>query len=75
MTQDVWRFFRNCDVCGRSRIWRDRKKGMLKLLPVPNRIWEEIFINFVMNLPKPNGCKNLLVITNRLGKGTIFIPV
>jgi hypothetical protein len=77
MNSQVRRFIRNCDVSGRSTIWRDKKKGLLKPLPIPERIWQEISIDFVTDLPPTIGTQStvLLVITDRLGKGTILIEV
>ena len=39
MTQDVRRFVRNCNTCGKLKIWREQKHGLLKPLPIPERIW------------------------------------
>lgn len=68
---DVRRFVRNCEVCGRNTIWRDTKKGLLKPMPIPERIWGEISIDFITDLP-PSGrdeATNCMVITDRLTKG------
>lgn len=75
--QDTRRFVRNCDTCGRSTIWRDKKKGLLKPLPIPSQIWQEISMDFITGLPPSgtNKCTILLVITDRLSKGVILIPV
>ena len=75
MNKDIRRFVRNCDVCGRTTVWRDKKKGLLKPLPVPERIWQHISMDFIVDLLLSDGCTILLVITDRLGKGTILIPV
>ena len=40
--KDVRQFLRNCGICGRSTIWRETKHGLLKPLPIPQRIWAEI---------------------------------
>src|SRR6266516_5561657 len=72
--QDVRRFVRNCDTCGRSTLWRDRKQGLLKPLPIPERIWAETSIDFITDLP-PSGrdqATNCMVITDRLTKGVIL---
>ena len=47
----------------------------MKPLPVPSRIWQEISIDFVVELPSSQGSTTLCVITDRLGKGTILFPV
>lgn len=74
LPRDVRRFVRNCDVCGRSHIWRQAKRGLLKPLPIPQRLWSDIAMDFITDLP-PSGKDNnryLLVITDRLGKGVIL---
>jgi hypothetical protein len=38
MYEDVRRFVRNCDACGASTPWRDRRQGFLKPLPIPDRL-------------------------------------
>lgn len=75
--QDVRRFVKNCDTYGRSTIWRDKKRGLLKPLPVPSQIWQEISMDFITGLPHsgPEKCTVLLVIIDRLSKGVILIPV
>ena len=54
LSQHVRRFCRNCDVCGRSKVWRDLKNGLLKPLPVPDRFYQEISIDFIIDLPESN---------------------
>lgn len=75
--QDIRRFVKNCNVCGRTTIWRDKKKGLLKPLPIPEHIWQEISMDFISGLPPsgPSKITKLLVITDRLSKGLILIPV
>jgi len=75
MLRDVRRFVRNCDVCCRTKAWRERQQGFLKPLPVPDRIWREISMDFVTDLPPCDGRTNLLVITDRLSKGVILEPM
>jgi hypothetical protein len=75
MHTDVKRFVRNCHSCGAHTVWRDRKKGLLRPLPVPERIWSEISMDYITELPRtPKGNRHILVIVDRLSKGTIFIP-
>lgn len=63
---------RNYDVCGRTKVWRDRKQGLLRPLPVPERQWREISIDFIGPLVRSRNCEMLIVITDRLGKGVIL---
>lgn len=73
--KDVRRFLRNCTICGRTTVWRDTKHGLLKPLPIPQRIWAELSMDFITELPpaKEDSSTNLLVITDRLTKGVILI--
>ena len=77
MNQDARRFVRNCHVCGRTTIWRDKKKGLLKPLPLADRMWTEISLDFITNLPPGSRTEAtvLLVITDRFSKGTILLAV
>ena len=74
LSQDVRKFLRNCDVCGRTTIWREKRRGLLKPLPIPERIWSEISIDFITGLPPsgPDQADTIMVITDRLSKSVIF---
>jgi hypothetical protein len=66
----VRRFYKNCDVCGRSHLWKERRKRFLKPLPVSDRFYSELSIDFITDLPakKEGNPRFLMVITNRLLK-------
>ena len=72
MRESVRRFIRNCDVCGRTTVWREARAGFLKPLPVPERIGSDLTIDFVTDLPVSGNCTNIMVITDRLSKD-IFV--
>ncbi|SPO00384.1 uncharacterized protein DNG_03229 [Cephalotrichum gorgonifer] len=68
--QEVRRFVKNCDKCRGATIWRRAKQGLLKPLPIPERIRSDIAMDFMVGLP-PTGSEkatNLLVIHDRLTK-------
>ncbi|KAI0992243.1 hypothetical protein K3495_g15943, partial [Podosphaera aphanis] len=70
MSKMVRRFCRNCDICGRSHVWRSRRQGLLLPLPIPDRFHTELSIDFMTDLPvkgKDDPCY-LMVITDRLLK-------
>lgn len=71
MAKDIRTFVENCDGCGRNKAWRARRQGFLKPLPVPERIWSEISMDFITELPNSEGCQNMIVITDRLSKGVL----
>jgi hypothetical protein len=43
----------------------------LKPLLILDRIWLEISMDFITDLPESEGYKNIIVITDRLGKGVV----
>lgn len=74
ISQDVRRFARNCDTCGRIKAWREKRRGLLKPLPIPERVWRDITMDFITDLPPSRRTKatSCMVITDRLSKGKIF---
>ena len=75
MSDNIRRYVRNCDVCGRTKPWREGTQGFLKPLPIPDQIWKEISMDFIEGLPTSEGMTCLMVVTDRLSKGSIFIPL
>lgn len=75
--QDVRKFARNCNVCGRTAVWREKKRGLLKPLPIPERMWSELSIDFITDLPPsgPSRATFIMVITDRLLKSVILEPM
>ncbi|KAI1001982.1 hypothetical protein K3495_g6222 [Podosphaera aphanis] len=65
-------FCRNCDVCWRSNVLREKKKELLLPLPVPvpDRFHSELSIDFMTDLPAKSAQdpRYLMVITDRLLK-------
>ena len=74
MTTDIDRYIRNCDNCRRSTIPRDKTPGLLKPLPIPEKPWQHISIDFHELLVDRNGYNTVLILVDRFGKRTISIP-
>lgn len=66
----VRKFCKNCDICGRSHVWREKGKGLLLPLPIPDRFYSEFLIDFMTELPAKsrNDPRFLMAITYRLLK-------
>ena len=75
MTQDVRRFVRNCNTCGKSKIWQEQKHGLLKPLPIPECIWSELSIDFITGLAPSKDLTSIMVVTNQLSKSVIAMPM
>ncbi|CRL31343.1 RNA-directed DNA polymerase (reverse transcriptase) [Penicillium camemberti] len=71
---DVRRYVENCLVCKRTKAWRDRTPGLLHPLPIPERPWQHISMDF-RSFPKDrHGYDTVFVVVDRLSKRPISIP-
>lgn len=52
MKETIERYIRNCHVCRRSKAPRDKYSGLLNPLPIPDRSWTDITMDFVTGLPR-----------------------
>ena len=75
MTQDVRIFVRNCNTCGKSKIWRKQKHGLLKPLPIPERIWSKLSVDFITGLAPSKDCTSIMIVIDRLSKSIIVVPM
>ena len=57
-----------------SKSQRHHPYGLLKQLPIPERPWNSISMDFIEKLPMSDGSDTILVIINHLTKQSIFIP-
>jgi transposase InsO family protein len=74
MLVDVDRYVRNCHPCRRASSPRDKTPGLLQPLPVPDRPWQQISMDFVSFNKDKHGYDNVLVVMDRLSKESISIP-
>lgn len=51
--------------------------GALEASPIPDRIWTELSLDFITDLPPsgPDQATNIMVITDRLSKSVVFEPM
>jgi hypothetical protein len=75
MKGTIQEFVRACDICHRQKYLASSLGGLLQPLPIPERIWEDISIDFITGLPKAKGYKAILVVVDRLSKYSHFIPL
>lgn len=79
MGQTVQRYVRNCHTCARSKASRLSYQGLLQPLGTPSARWEDIAVDFIVDLPRSKNettgqfCKNIMVVTDRLSKQRHFI--
>ena len=71
----VKEWVRNCDVCQRNKADLSAYPGLLQPLPIPEKIWQDISMDFVEALPMSQGKSALLVVVDRLSKYAHFLPI
>jgi hypothetical protein len=52
MKKEIAQHVARCDTCQRTKAEHQRPTGLLQPLPVPNWKWEEIGMDFVIELPQ-----------------------
>lgn len=72
--QDVERYVRNCSKCRRAENPRDRVPGLLQPLPVAERPWQHISMDFRSFPVDKKGYDAALVIVDRFSKRPISVP-
>ncbi|KAL0147003.1 hypothetical protein M9458_057527, partial [Cirrhinus mrigala] len=72
---DTINFIKNCSICNTTKVPRRLPAGLLQPLPVPQRPWSHIVVDFITDLPSSNGHTTILSVVDRFSKGCHFIPL
>jgi len=75
MRRDVRAWVRACQVCQRAKHIQTSLAGLLSPLPVPNKVWEDIAMDFITGLPASRGYSVIFVVVDRLSKYAHFAPL
>ena len=75
MRQSVKFFLQACDTCQRFKANSLKPAGLLQPLPIPDRIWSDISMEFVAGLSISNGHSIIMVLIDRLSKYAHFTPL
>src|SRR6266852_9343459 len=75
MREDVIAFIKSCITCGRAKARRHQPYGTLQQLPIPERLWHSVSMDFIEQLPPSSDFTVILVIVDRLTKQSLFLPM
>ncbi|KAL0150345.1 hypothetical protein M9458_054347 [Cirrhinus mrigala] len=75
MARDVRRYVRGCKECAMSKSPRHLPAGKLHPLPIPNRPWSHLGVDFMTDLPSSDGNTCILVIVDRFSKFCHLLPL
>lgn len=64
-----------CDWCQRCKPNLSAYPGLLQPLPIPDKIWSEISMDFIDGLPSSHDKTMIFVLMDRLSKYAHFMPL
>lgn len=73
MKVDVLAFSSSCDVCQKTKFSNFNKFGFLVPNPIPDRPYQSVSMDFVVNLLWSNQSNAIFVVIDRLTKHATFI--
>jgi transposase InsO family protein len=74
MNRYIGAYTRACDLCLRTKAARQLPTGRLHPLEIPPGRWEQISVDFVVELPDAHGFDAVMSVVDTLSKRTHFIP-
>ncbi|MCH84618.1 hypothetical protein A2U01_0005450, partial [Trifolium medium] len=72
MRKDVEDFVKACVVCQQTKSATHAPYGLLQPLPIPEKVWEDISMDFIVGLPSFQTHTVILVVVDRLSKAAHF---
>ncbi|KAL0151624.1 hypothetical protein M9458_053025 [Cirrhinus mrigala] len=73
-SKDATLYVRQCQICNAQKPSRLLPAGLLQPLPIPQRPWSHIAIDFITDLPASNGNTTILTLIDRFSKACQLIP-
>lgn len=70
---DVLTFIKSCVSCQSVKVDKRPPQGLLKPLPIPDRPWSTIGVDFVVKLPLSEGQDSVMVVVDHFSKAAHFI--
>ena len=75
LDKDVRKYVASCDECQRNKPSNKPAPGLLHSLPIPDKPWDSVALDYITHIPTTNdGKDSLLVVVHRFSKQGHFIP-
>ena len=75
MLDDIQAFITTCNACQQNKSLNLKPAGLLHPLPIPQERWEQVSMDFVVELPPAaSGSNAIFVVVDMLSKMAHFIP-
>ena len=77
LRHDVETHIKRCEKCQANRPNNQKKAGLLRPLPIPQRPFESISMDFMTQLPSSGGVESydaIFVVVDRFSKLAMFVP-
>ncbi|GKA27554.1 retrotransposon-related protein [Tanacetum coccineum] len=75
MRKHIKHFMNESSVCQLNKADLAAYPGLLQPLPIPQRVWSKVSMDFIDGLPASKGKTVILVVVDRLSKYSHFIPL
>nr|KYP43838.1 Retrotransposable element Tf2 [Cajanus cajan] len=75
MASDVRQFIKRCAICQQNKYETQKPRGLLQPLHTPNKVWEEVTMDFITSLPSSYGYTVIWVVCDRLSKYSHFVAL
>uniref|UniRef100_A0AAY5KWV0 Gypsy retrotransposon integrase-like protein 1 n=1 Tax=Esox lucius TaxID=8010 RepID=A0AAY5KWV0_ESOLU len=75
LAKDVRVYVSSCSVCAQSKAPRHLPVGKLHPLPIPQRPWSHLSVDFLTDLPPSQGHTTILVVVDRFSKSCRLLPL
>lgn len=75
ISADTTQFIRRCQISNMHKTPRQAPAGLLQPLPIPQRPWSHIAIDFITDLLTSNNCTTIFTIMDRFSKACHLLPL
>ena len=73
--KEIKQWIRECVTCQRYKPDLAAYPGLLQPLPIPDKVWSSISMDFIESLPKSQGKTVIFVVVDRLSKYAHFMAL